>query len=144
MDSLVARIVAAGLTSAIFTYFLVQLVVKPALARRGEQWWHSLATNALTLLIAVLAAFGLTFLMVDAFTWKIAVEAIFVGIIAASAATFGHEVVKNYGQRNVVNVGGDQVDGDKIQGDTFSVDSIEDSDGVTLGSDSEAKIEHQK
>ena len=108
MDNIVARIVAAGMTSAIFTYFFVQLVVKPALSRRGDAWWHALATNGLTLLVATAVAFGLVFIMSDEITSRLAVETIFIGVIAAAVATYGHEVVANYGARNIktqVNIG---------------------------------------
>lgn len=123
MDELVARIVAAGLTSAVFTYFIVQLVVKPALVRRGDAWWRSLATNGASLVIAILVAFGLMFILADDFTRRTAVETLLVGVIAASAATYGNEVVKNYGKR----------------GDVITVGNIEDSDNVAIGQDAEVE-----
>lgn len=100
MEALVARIVAAGAASAIFVYFSVKLLVKPWLDNQhADAWWRDLATNGFAVLLGQLAAFGLMFVMVGLATSELIVETIFVGIIAAAVATFGHEAITNYGQR---------------------------------------------
>jgi len=100
MEALVTRIVLAGVAGSIFVYFMVKLLVSSWLDKQyPDVWWRDLATNGLAVVFGQLAAFGLMFLLAGISTPQQAVEAVFVGIIIAATATFGHEAVKNYGQR---------------------------------------------
>ena len=99
MDDLVNTILVAGGGTAIFTYLAVRLIITPLLSRREDTWWHALAKNLSSLAIGVIVSFGLTFVLSDVITTQTAIVASLTGLVAAAIATYGHEVIANFGAR---------------------------------------------
>lgn len=128
MDELVARLVAAGLSSAVFTYFAVRMWVKPRIEESEKPVRRpKFRVNVATGVIAVLFSFVLmTIIHWQFIAWEpgiipLALEALMSGVIAAAVATYGHEAIKNFGK-----------------GDTIMVGDISDSKNVAVGDDAKA------
>ena len=100
-QTLIARITGIGLASAVFTYYLVKLLVKPFIdVRLATNPYREFATNAATAVLAVLVSLALQ-IIAGVFLPAAApiLEALLTAIIAAAVATFGHESIRNYGRR---------------------------------------------
>lgn len=99
MDELVARIVAAGLTSAVFTWLSVKLWVRQFIDESEKPVTRpKFKTNVAAGLFAVVWGFLLTFLLNQSLDPVVLGEWILTSLVAAGVATYGHEAVKNYGR----------------------------------------------
>lgn len=130
MDNLVAQIVAAGAGSAIFTYFAVNLWVKPRydddngdVPKENKftvNVWTGVVALIFSLMLTTIIQWGIS---LDINVVPLALQSLLAGIIAAAVATFGYEAVKNYGERSSINVG-----------------NITESSGVAIGEKSDSKV----
>ena len=100
-QTLIARLTGIGLASAVFTYYLVKLLVKPFIDVRLEaNPYREFATNVGTAVLAVLVSIALQIIAGVFFPAAAPIlEALLTAVIAAAVATYGHESSRNYGQR---------------------------------------------
>ena len=105
-QTLISRITAIGLASAVFTYYLVKLLVKPFIdIRLADSPYREFATNAATAVLAVLVSLALQ-IIAGVFTLRGVffpaaapiLEALLTAVIAAAVATYGHESIRNFGK----------------------------------------------
>ena len=101
VQTLIARITAIGLASAVFTYYLVKLLIKPYIdVKLQTNPYREFAVNTATAVSAILISIALQIIAgVFLPTPAPILEAILTAIIAAAVATYGHESIRNYGQR---------------------------------------------
>ena len=99
-QTLIARITGIGLASAVFTYYLVKLLVKPFIDVRLEaNAYREFATNVATAVLAVLVSIALQIIAGVFFPAAAPIlEALLTAVIAAAVATYGHESIRNFGK----------------------------------------------
>ena len=135
-QTLIARITGIGLASAVFTYYLVKLLVKPFIDVRLESNpYREFAVNAATAVLAVLVSIALQ-IIAGVFLPAAApiLEALLTAVIAAAVATYGHEAVRNYGNHTTITNTGDDI----------VIGNIENSSGVAIGNQSSSDVEEHR
>ena len=100
VQTLIARITAIGLASAVFTYYLVKLLIKPYIDVKLETSpYREFAVNIATAVSAILISIALQIIAgVFLPTAAPILEAFLTAIIAAAVATYGHESIRNFGR----------------------------------------------
>ena len=131
-QTLIARITGIGLASAVFTYYLVKLLVKPFIDVRLEaNPYREFAVNAATAVLAVLVSLALQIIAGVFFPAAAPIlEALLTAVIAAAVATYGHEAVRNYGSRTTITNTGDDI----------HIGDIESSSGIAIGDQSRSAV----
>ena len=100
-QTLITRITAIGLASAVFTDYLVKLLVKPFIDVRLESNpYREFDTNVATAVLAVLVSLALQIIAGVFFPVAAPIlEALLTAIIASAVATYGHESIRNYSRQ---------------------------------------------
>ena len=132
VQSLIARITAIGLASAVFTYYLVKLLIKPFIdVKLQTNPYREFAVNIATAVSAIAISIALQ-IIAGVFLPAAApiLEALLTAVIAAAVATYGHEAVRNYGSRTINNTG-----------DDIHINSIEHSSAVSIGNHAGSTVE---
>ena len=132
VQTLITRITAIGLASAVFTYYLVKLLIKPFIdVKLQTNPYREFAVNIATAVSATAISIALQIIS-GVFLPAAApiLEALLTAIIAAAVATYGHEAVRNYGSRTINNTG-----------DDIHINSIEHSSAVSIGNHAGSTVE---
>ena len=132
VQTLIARITAIGLASAVFTYYLVKLLIKPFIdVKLQTNPYREFAVNIATAVSAIAISIALQ-IIAGVFLPAAApiLEALLTAVIAAAVATYGHEAVRNYGSRTINNTG-----------DDIHINSIEHSSAVSIGNHAGSTVE---
>ena len=81
---------------AFVTAIALQLWIKPWLTKRyKEKWWHDIALNGAATVLAILLAFAGLYIGLVPESGPDTAYAAIQGIVAAFAAVYGYEAVKN-------------------------------------------------
>jgi hypothetical protein len=100
VQTLIARITGIGLASAVFTYYLVKLLVKPYIDVKLESNpYREFAVNAATAVSAIGISISLQIIAGVFFPAAAPIlEALLTAVIAAAVATYSHESIRNFGR----------------------------------------------
>jgi len=99
-QTLIARITGIGLASAVFTYYLVKLLVKPLIdVRLAQNPYREFAVNAATAVLAVLISIALQ-VIAGVFLPAAApiLEALLTAVVAVSVTTYGQQSIRSNGK----------------------------------------------
>ena len=130
---LVARVTATAIFSSVFVYFAVKLWIKTWLEiRYPDKWWLKLSVNGATGLISIIVSVlvyivAIQLLPANTVIWA---ELILITILTTAAATYGNEVVDNYGRRALPQ--------EVIDIQTYDIGNIIESNAIAIGKETKA------
>ena len=133
VQAAIARIVGVSIAASTIVYFAVKLWIKPWLEiRYPDKWWLKLSVNGATGIISILAVI-LLYIVVTHFwpsEYYIIAELILAAVITTAAATYGNEVVENYGRRTLPQ--------EVIDIQTYDIGNIIESNAIAIGKETKA------
>jgi hypothetical protein len=95
---IISRITGIGIASAVFTYYLVKLLIKPYIdVKLKTNPYREFVVNLATAVLAALVSIALQIIAGVFFPAPAPIlEALLTAVIAAAVATYGHESIRNF------------------------------------------------